>query len=809
MSGRLSIIFSGCSGSDVSLQRNDNGVDKHSLEVLEFPKIVALTAARTQSAPGRELVEDLAPLSEAESIETELRWTGELREVVAVGAGVPSLSFPDVRPHLEKVRVEGSVLEPMQLREIGQFLSTVEGTLRFVKERRETCPLCFTCAGEIRTHRQLRKKIEDSIDPSGELLDSASPTLRSLRRDIERNREKARDLLTGFLKSLGSPLESFSTLRNDRYMVLIPAQSRKKLKGIVHDQSASGAGIYFEPLQAVDVNNSLSKLSAEEKEEKLRIMRELSSLVRDCVSELDEALGKLATLDSVFARARLSNELEAVRPAISTDGAIRLRAARHPILLLQGRERGFDVEPLDLEMGSTFKVLLISGPNMGGKTVALKTVGLLSLMMRCGLHVPAGQDTALPVSTSLFCDIGDEQSIEEQLSTFASHMRQVAKALDRAEVTSLVLIDELGAGTDPVEGAALSESVLEELERKGALSVATTHLGSLKNFVASREGMRNASMAFDPETGRPLYRLEVGIPGQSRALETALRMGIARDVIDRARACLSTEEREMSSLLVELEVIRRDVQAEKETLRNGKRRVSELIGQYEERITKFDEEKRDLRARAAREARGLLAEARNLIRNVKEELKGAEKRPGRVSELKRVVEDADARLSEEEHPAPEVSSLEPSLVGPGMTVWAYDINSVATVVAPPDSEGRVKVERKGVRIDTHVSRLGRAPGEEEPTRQVIVIRSEGDDGFSASLDIRGSMVDEALDSLEKYLDGALLRGLSQVTIIHGKGKGILREKVQEALNGFPFVKGYRLGELSEGGVGVTVVELST
>lgn len=791
------------------MQQNVNGVDRHSLEVLELPKIVALTAAKTQSVPGRELVERMRPLLDAEAIERELRWTAELREVLAVGMGVPSLSFPDVRPQLERVRVEGSVLEPLQLLDIARFLSAVAGVSSFVKERRDTCPLSWACAGHIRLHHNLTEEIENSIDPSGELLDSASPTLKSLRREIERNREKARGLLADFLQSMGSPPDSFSTLRNDRYMVLIPAHTRKKLKGIVHDQSSSGAGIYFEPLQAVDVNNALSGLSAQEKEEKLRIMRHLSSLVRGCIDELREALEKLAILDGVFARASLANQLGAVCPSVSADGAIRMRAARHPILLLQGKERGFDVEPLDLEMGSTFRVLLISGPNMGGKTVALKTVGLLSLMMKCGLHVPAAEDTALPIFTSLFCDIGDEQSIEEQLSTFASHIRQVAKALDQAEPTSLVLIDELGAGTDPVEGAALSQSVLEELERRGALSVATTHLGSLKNFVAAREGMRNASMAFDPRTGRPLYRLEVGIPGQSRALDTALRMGIRGDVIDRARASLSKEERDVSSLLSELEVLRRDVETEKETLRNGRRRLSELVGEYEERISRFDQQKRDMRARAAREARGLLAEAMVLVRSAKEELKGIKKKPARLSELRRIVEEADARLAEEEYLPQDFSSLEPSQVRPGMTVWAHDINSAATVIAAPDSEGRVKVERRGVRVDTHVSRLGKAPERDEPTRHATVVRSEGDDGFSSSLDIRGSMVEDALESLEKYLDGALLRGLSHVTIIHGKGKGILRQKVQEALDDYPFVKSYRLGELSEGGVGVTVVELST
>jgi DNA mismatch repair protein MutS2 len=321
--------------------------------------------------------------------------------------------------------------------------------------------------------------------------------------------------------------------------------------------------------------------------------------------------------------------------------------------------------------------------------------------------------------------------------------------------------------------------------------------------------MKNASMAFDPNTGQPLYRLEVGVPGQSRALETALRMGIGRDLIERARACLSGEERETSSLLVELESLRRDVEREKETLENGRRRVGELIDEYEERIAKFEEQKKDLRASAAREARGLLGEVRELIRSVKEELREKEKTPDRLNKLKRVVDEAEARLVQEEHPPREVSSLEPSMVSSGMTVWAYDINSAATVVAAPDGEGRVKVERKGVRIDTHVSRLGKAPEQEGEIRQAAVVHSVGDNGFSASLDIRGTMVDEALESLERYLDGALLRGLSQVTIIHGKGKGILRERVQEALNDFPFVKNYRLGELNEGGVGVTVVELST
>ncbi|UCF77695.1 MAG: endonuclease MutS2, partial [Candidatus Eiseniibacteriota bacterium] len=762
-----------------------------------------------QSSPGRELVDCLVPLSDAESIERELKWTSELREILAVGAGVPSLSFPDVRPQLERVRVEGSVLEPLELVDVARFLAVASGVSDFFKEKGDSCPLSLACVQNVRPHEQIRKRIEKSIDPSGELLDSASPALKSLRREIAKNREKARELLADFLNSLGSLPESFSTLRNDRYMVLIPAQGKRKLKGIVHDQSSSGAAIYFEPLQAVDLNNALSRLGAEEKEEKRRIMRELSSLVRERAPDLREGLLALASLDGVFARARFANRLGAVCPEVSGNGSIRLRGARHPILLLQGRDRGFDVEPLDLEMGRSFRVLLISGPNMGGKTVALKTIGLLSLMMRCGMHVPAAQDTALPIFTGVFCDIGDEQSIEEQLSTFASHMKHVARALKQAELGSLVLIDELGAGTDPVEGAALSESVLEELDRKQALSVATTHLSSLKGFVASRQGMRNACMAFDPQTEQPLYRLEVGVPGQSRALETALRMGVGSEVIARARSSLSTEERETSSLLTELEAVRRDLEREKEALSSGRRRLGELVSEYDKRLSEFEEQRKAMRVRAAREARGLLAEARILVRDVKEELKEIRKNPARVTELRRAVEEADARLAAEESLPSQVSSLEPSCLKPGMTVWAYDINSTATVVGTPDAEGRVKVERKGVRVDTHVSRLGKAPAEAQREPVATVVRSEGHDGFSASLDIRGLLVDEALESLERYLDGALLRGLSQVTIIHGKGKGILREKVQEALKGYPSVKSQRLGHVNEGGVGVTVVELET
>ncbi|MCX5801144.1 MAG: endonuclease MutS2 [Candidatus Eisenbacteria bacterium] len=783
-------------------------MDTHSLEVLELHKIIALAERKAQSVPGREAVAHSQPLLDPEAVERQLHWTTELREILA-SCDVPSLDFPDARPQLEKVHVEGSILEPAELLGIARLLSVAASVVRFFKPRNLTSPLSWACVENVKANEELRRKIESSIDPSGELLDSASPALRNIRREIERNREKARGVLERSLESLGSPPESFLTLRNDRYMVLIPSQARKKLKGIVHDQSGSGAGIYFEPLQAVDVNNALSNLSGEEKEEKLRILRELSLSVRGCAAEFRQSLSALARLDAVFARARLSNEMGATCPRVSENGTLRIRGGRHPLLLIQGKEKGYDVEPLNLEMGGGFRILLISGPNMGGKTVALKTVGLLSLMMRCGFHLPAGQGTEIPIFTRVFCDIGDEQSIEEQLSTFASHMRNVAGAVNEADSSSLVLIDELGAGTDPLEGAALAKAVLEELERRNAMSVTTTHLGLLKNFVASNRGMRNASMVFDPRTHEPLYRLEVGIPGQSRALETAARMGISKEVIERAVASLSEEEREMSALLSELETLRREVERDKEVLEKEGRRLSELAGEYEKKMAAFEGEKRELRAHAAREAKDLVAEAKSLVRSVKEEIKVIQKKPAEVARLKRAVEQVETKLTEDESSTPQLPSMEPLNVKPGMKVWAYDIGSAATVVAGPDAEGRVKVERKGVRIDTHVSRITKAPEDGEPKERATVITSDSADGFSSTLNLRGLLVDEALESVDRFLDAAFLRGLSQVTIIHGKGKGILRQKVQQALTGYTFVKSHRLGGINEGGVGVTVVELST
>lgn len=792
------------------MQEELNQVDSHSLEVLELPKTVALAAQKAQSAPGAEAVGKLDLSSDPTLIERELAWTSELRGALLASSGVPGLAFADVRPQLEKVKVEGSILEPRQLLDIAQFLHVASRALKFFRAARATCRLSYELVDGISLEDELAHRIDRSIDPTGELLDGASPALKALRRDIEKNRDKARTLLTTFLESMGSPPESFPTLRSDRYMVLIPAQSKKRQKGIVHDQSASGAGIYFEPLQAVEVNNTLSRLRAEEKDEILKILKELSSAVRDCAPQLARALAALTKLDAVLARARLAIELSAVCPAISRDGTLRMRGARHPILLLQGKEKGFEVCPLDLEMGGGHRILLISGPNMGGKTVALKTVGLLSLMMKAGFHVPGLDGTEIPVFSRVFCDIGDEQSIEEQLSTFASHMRQVATALNESDSSSLVLIDELGAGTDPIEGAALAKSVLEELEAKGAMSVATTHLGSLKSFVASRKGMHNASMAFDPVTQKPLYRLEVGIPGQSRAIETASRMGISEHVVERARASLSSEDREIGNLLAELEALRREAQQEKETLSSGTRKLGELVKEYETKLAQYEDEKKDLRAKAAREARALVNEARTLVRSVKEELKSAAAKPAELARLRRSIDETDKVLAMEESPrrGPE-PAVKPIDIEQGMKVWAQDIGSLATVVSAPDREGRVKVERKGVRIDTHVSRLRAAPEGTEPSEKIAATGPVSDESFSASLDLRGLMADEALDSLDKYLDGAMLRGISQVTIIHGKGRGILRERVQDALSTCSFVKKYRLGEMNEGGTGVTVVELAT
>ncbi len=792
------------------MQEELNQLDSHSLEVLELPKTVALAAQKAQSVPGAEAVRRLDLSSDPAHIERELAWTSELRSALMSSSGVPGLAFADIRPQLEKVRVEGSVLEPRQLLEVAQFLHVASRALKFFKSARAGCPLSHELVEPISLEEDLAHRIDRCIDPAGEVLDGASPALKALRHDIEKNREKARTLLTAFLESMGSPLESFPTLRSDRYMVLIPAQSKKRQKGIVHDQSASGAGLYFEPLQAVEVNNTLSRLRAEEKDEILRILKELSSSVRQCSPELVRALAAMTKLDAVLARARLAMELSAVCPVIARDGRLRMRGARHPILLLQGKERGFDVCPLDLEMETGERVLLISGPNMGGKTVALKTLGLLALMMKAGFHVPGLDGTEIPVFTRVFCDIGDEQSIEEQLSTFASHMRQVATALDESDSSSLVLIDELGAGTDPIEGAALAKSVLEELEEKGAMSIATTHLGSLKSFVASSKGMRNASMAFDPLTLKPLYRLEVGIPGQSRAIETAAKMGLSERVVDRARASLSREDRQTADLLAELEALKREAQREKDTLSSGTRKLGELVKEYETKLAQYEEERKELKARAAREARALLNEARTLARSVKEELKSAAAKPAELARLKRTIDEADQVLAMDESPRSRpVPAVKPLSVEEGMKVWAQDIDSVVTVVSAPDREGRVKVERKGVRIDTHVSRLGPAPDEKEHTERVVAAGPASDETFSASLDLRGFLADEALDSLDKYLDGAMLRGIARVTIIHGKGKGILRERVQEALSACTFVKKYRLGELNEGGAGVTVVELAT
>ncbi|MBN1504479.1 MAG: endonuclease MutS2 [Candidatus Eisenbacteria bacterium] len=792
------------------MQEEPIQLDSHSLEVLELPKTVALAAGKAQSAPGAEAVRRLELSSDPAHVERELAWTSELRSALLSSSGVPGLAFADVRPHLDKVKVEGSVLEPRQLLELAQFIHVASRAAKFFGAARAACRLSSELVEHLCPDEGLAQSIDRSIDPAGEVLDSASPTLKALRRDIERNRDKARSQLAAFLESMGPPAESFPTLRADRYMVLIPAQAKKRQKGIVHDQSASGAGIYFEPLQAVEVNNTLSRLRAAEKEEIHRILAELSSRVRSCSAELSAALAAMTKLDAVLARARMSLELSAVCPVISRDGSLRLRGARHPLLFLQGKERGFAVCPLDLEMGKDERVLLISGPNMGGKTVALKTLGLLSLMMKAGFHVPASEGTEIPVFTRVFCDIGDEQSIEEQLSTFASHMRQVATALNESDSQSLVLVDELGAGTDPIEGAALAKAVLEELEGKGCTSVATTHLGSLKSFVASSKGMRNASMAFDPVTQKPLYRLDVGVPGQSRAIETAAKMGLGERLVERARASLSTEDRQTADLLAELEALKREAQRERETLSSGTRKLAELVREYEAKLARYEEEKKELRAKAAREARALLNEARTLARTVKEELKSAAAKPGELARLKRTIEDADLVLAAEESPrrGPE-PGLKPLHIEEGMKVWAQDIESVATVVSAPDHDGRVKVERKGVRIDTHVSRLGPAPREERQPGRATAAVKVSDETFSASLDLRGLMADEALESLEKYLDGAMLRGISHVTIIHGKGTGVLRKKVQEALSECSFVRNYRLGELNEGGAGVTVVELAT
>jgi DNA mismatch repair protein MutS2 len=781
-------------------------MDKKTLHILEFDKVRHQLASHTAFTLGRERALWLVPSSDPEIIEARQGETAEALALVDREGGLPLGGVRDIRQSLRRSEM-GSILSPADLLDIASTLYGTSQARRFLLEKAEAESQLAELAQRLQPALPLRERIEACIGDDGDILDSASDALRSIRNRMHSFQGRIREKLDSIIHNVRYQKvlqDAIITLRNGRYVVPVKAEFKGLLPGLVHDQSGSGATLFVEPAAVVEINNQLRQLEAEENEEIEGILRQLTLAVSNQARELLISVETLGRLDFIFAKAYLAAQQRAVRPRLRTDGYLDIRAGRHP--LLKG-----EVVPLDVWLGREFNTLVITGPNTGGKTVALKTVGLLTLMFQAGLHVPSDKGTEINVFSQIFADIGDEQSIEQNLSTFSSHMANIVRILDKADGGSLVLLDELGAGTDPTEGAALAMALLQWFHSHGCRTIATTHYSELKAFAYMTEGLENASVQFDVETLRPTYELEIGLPGRSNAFAIASRLGLREDVIDLAKAHLTQEDIRIDDMIQDMEENRRRATHERTVAERIRFQVESERDKYEKRVSDLEREKEEILAIARQEAADVLKQAKSDADELLGQLRNAERsqREGVAREVRTMLEEKKQSLVSIKQPdTPKLTSISPRALTPGSFVYLHKLKQRGQVLELTMG-GEALVQVGALRVALPMEELtptDEAAGERGP-RSGVHLQTSKAAIISSELDLRGMTVEEAVNMVDKYLDDALLAGLPRCRLIHGKGTGALRSAIRSQLEAHPQVKALRLGGPGEGGDGVTVAEL--
>ena len=780
-----------------------------SLAKLEFETIRQRVVRYASSEPGREVLQQLQVSTSARDIRQELARVSELKRLLEEEEAFPLEGVHNVRGAIQRAAIEGSVLLSKELAQVASTARASRVLRTFLSKRRERFPLLWEMAELLHVDKVLEFNIDQAIDDTGAVRAGASRELQSIRRSIADRYDLLKKKLEGILRNvsdLGFSQEEIITTREGRMVIPVKAEHKNRVPGFMHSASSSGATVFIEPTETLELNNEIRSLQFQEQREIERILRALTTQVGEAKEPLIRSLDILAVLDALHARAKYSIEILGVAPEVNPEGPIRLIQARHPILLLN---HGFSgTVPLDLDLGVEYSTLLISGPNAGGKSVAMKCVGLLVLMVQAGLHIPASDKSVLRVFKQMFVDIGDEQSIESDLSTFSSHLVNLQEIDRLAGAESLVLIDEIGSGTDPGEGGAIAAALLESLTCRGASTIATTHQGSLKVFAHETKGIENGAMEFDQGTLTPTYRFRSGIPGSSYALEMAARLGFPDEFMKRARGLLGHRQTQLENLLTELESSAQQYRHDLEEVRAEKGRLDELVGRYEANVSSLSAEVKELKRKALEEAERIVDRANSVIeRSVREIREKAADRDSvrairrEVSQLKEEI----SALQEVAAPAPEEAETGSIRVGsPVKLAGGGDTGEVESVSA----DGRTAVVLFG-NVKMRVASSDLRPAKERPVQHhsAPVFEPEKPGTVEQDLDLRGLTGEEAIPMVDKFIDNAVLAGLHRIDIIHGKGTGALRKKVTEFLSGHPRVQSFRLGEWNEGGTGATIVEL--
>lgn len=789
-------------------------MNEKALKTLEYYKIIDILEAFATSSIGKNKCRQLRPLDNLTEIETMQQETADALSRIYQKGSLSFSGVKDVRGSLKRLEV-GSTLgigELLAIRSLLENASRAKAYSRRETENEHTDSL-DNMFELIEPLSPLATEIGRCILSEDEISDDASTGLRQVRRSMKLTNDKIHTQLSSFVSGNSRTYlqDAVVTMRNGRYCIPVKAEYKSQVPGMIHDQSSTGSTIFVEPMTIVRLNNEMRELEIQEQKEIEMILSNLSQLAAENLDAIFDDIKLLSELDFIFARAQLAKFQNATEPRFNRDRIIDIKKARHPLI------DKHKVVPIDIRIGETFDLLIVTGPNTGGKTVSLKTVGLLTLMGQSGLHIPAFDNSRLSVFREVYADIGDEQSIEQSLSTFSSHMTNVVRFMETADSDSLVLFDELGAGTDPTEGAALAIAILSTLHERGIRAMATTHYSELKVYALSTPGVENASCEFDVETLRPTYRLLIGVPGKSNAFAISQKLGLPLSIIERAKEQISQEDETFEDVLSNLEESRKTIESEREELASYKEEIKTLKEQLEEKQDKLDQRKERIIAEANEEAHRILREAKDyadqtmrIFNKAGKDSMSAKELEKHRSDLRKKMDKAGKKVALKT-PQKQKSTLRPQDLSLGDSVKVMSLNVKGTVSSKPDSKGMLFVQMGILRSKVHISDLQLI---DEPviTGPALTRTGAGKIKMNKSASVRteinllGKTVDEAVSELDKYLDDAYLAHLSSVRIVHGKGTGALRKGVHNYLKRLKYVQDFHLAEFGKGDAGVTIVE---
>lgn len=794
-------------------------MDNKAYKTLEFHKILDKLASFTESEAVRKRILDLRPFTDIEQAQQAQRETTEAVSAVLKMGGTPvNLSVKNILGAVKRTEMGGS-MNAGELLAAARILYVARRMKTYLEEASDDAQILHGIGDSIISARAIEDRINACILSEDEIADDASGDLSAIRRKMRNLNVKIKDTLNDMIRSahykkfLQDPIV---TMRSERYVIPVRSEYRAEVKGIVHDSSSSGATLFIEPMSVVSANNEIRDLMSREQTEIERILAELSALVAENSHTVFTDYQAVCELDFIFCKAKLSLDYNGNEPQLNEDGIIILKKARHPLIAKES------VVANDIYLGGKFDTLVITGPNTGGKTVTLKTIGLFSIMAAAGLHLPVQDGSSAAVFSEIFADIGDEQSIEQSLSTFSSHMVNIVHILQNIDHRALALFDELGAGTDPTEGAALAVAILEHLRRMGVTTAATTHYSELKLFALSTDGVENASCEFDVQSLQPTYKLLIGVPGKSNAFAISRRLGLDERVIDRANEVLSDENIKFEDVITDLEQNRVKARSEREYAERMRRELTELKQQVDKERVSLKESKSRIMEEAHREAKIIVMDAKEEANKIIRDLERMRQQGTKGFDTK--VQQAKSKLKEKEDTIDDAMAKAakprktyaqpPKNLKKGTAVKIVNMNQEATVLNPPNKDGMVRVRAGIITMDVHITNLKLCEDTKKASKAMAEQYVKNTRAFSSKtknvspeLDVRGQMSEEAVMNTEKFLDDCYLAGISPVTIIHGKGTGVLRSSIQTMLKRHKYVKSFRNGKYGEGEMGVTVVEL--